>query len=188
MLPEKLLAGILMYRLRGLGSTPSPAVSAALSSASASYGVPLSLLTSVAKAESSFNPAAVSPAGAQGLMQIMPATGASLGVSNPFDPTQSANAGAQYLAQLYQQYGDWNTALIAYNEGPGNLASKGVFPASQNYADGILADSGISPSTVVDTGSVSDSSAPVDSSSAGLSTTALVALGLAAVGILWSMS
>jgi soluble lytic murein transglycosylase-like protein len=177
-----------MYRFRGLGSTPSPAVSAALSSASSSYGVPLSLLTSVAKAESSFNPAAVSPAGAQGLMQIMPATGASLGMSNPFDPTQSANAGAQYLAQLYQQYGDWGTALIAYNEGPGNLAKSGVFPASQSYADGILADSGIPPSTVVDTGSVSDSQAPSDGSVAGLSTLALVALGLAAVGVVWAVT
>ena len=172
-----------MYRLRGLGSAPSPAVSAALSSASSSYGVPLSLLTSVAKAESSFNPAAVSPAGAQGLMQIMPATGSSLGVTNPFDPPQSADAGARYLSQLYAQYGDWGTALIAYNEGPGNLASKGVFPASQSYADGILADSGISASMPVDTGAVSDPSAPVDTSVAGLSTLAMVALGIAAVGV-----
>jgi soluble lytic murein transglycosylase-like protein len=177
-----------MYRLRGLGSTPSPAVSAALSSASASYGVPLSLLISVAKAESSFNPGAVSPAGAQGLMQIMPATGASLGVSNPFDPTQSANAGAQYLSQLYQQYGDWGTALIAYNEGPGNLAKSGVFPASQSYADGILADSGISASTSLDTGSQGDSQGLVDTSGTGLSTLAMVALGLAAVGVVWAVA
>ena len=177
-----------MYRLRGLGSTPSPAVSAALSSASSSYGVPLSLLTSVAKAESSFNPAAVSPAGAQGLMQIMPATGASLGVSNPFDPTQSANAGAQYLSQLYAQYGDWNTALIAYNEGPGNLAKSGVFPSSQSYADGIMADSGISASTSLDTGSQGDSQGSVDTSGAGLSTLAMVALGLAAVGVVWAVT
>jgi soluble lytic murein transglycosylase-like protein len=172
-----------MYRFRGLGSSPSPAVSAALSSASSSYGVPLSLLTSVAKAESSFNPAAVSPAGAQGLMQIMPATGSSLGVTNPFDPTQSADAGARYLSQLYAQYGDWNTALIAYNEGPGNLAKSGVFPASQSYADGIMADSGISASMPLDTGSVDASGNPVDTSVAGLSTLAMVALGIAAVGV-----
>jgi len=107
--------------------------------------VPLSLLESVALKESSYNPSAVSPAGAQGLMQLMPATAASVGVSNPFDPNQSALGGAQYLEQLYAKYGDWNTALIAYNEGPGNLASQGVFPSSQSYADSILAGAGLSP-------------------------------------------
>lgn len=176
-----------MYGFRGFGMAPAPSVTSALSSAASTYGVPLSLLTSVAKAESSFNPAAVSPAGAQGLLQLMPATAASLGVTNPFDPTQNANAGAQYLSQLYTQYGDWNTALIAYNEGPGNLANKGVFPSSQSYADGILADSGILASTPVDTGSVDASGLPIDTSVAGLSTGALVGLGIAAVVLAWAV-
>ncbi len=133
------------YRLnRGLGAAPPPpaSIQTVLQNASSMYGVPLSLLQSVAYAESSYNPTAKSSAGAQGLMQIMPANNASLGISNPFDPQQSANAGAQYLAQLYAQYGDWNTALIAYNEGPGNLASKGPFASSQSYASGILANAG----------------------------------------------
>jgi len=179
-----------VYRLAGLGSTPSTSVQAALSAASSKYGVPVSLLNAVAQAESGYNPNAVSPAGAQGLLQLMPATGASLGVTNPFDPTQNANAGAQYLSQLYSQYGDWNTALIAYNEGPGNLASKGIFPSSQSYADSILANAGLdstdSTGFPVDTSAVIDSFASSDGSGAGLSTGALVALGLAALGITWA--
>ena len=179
-----------MYLLPGLGSpAPPAAIQSALASASSSYGVPLSLLTSVAAAESSYNPAAVSPKGAQGLMQIMPANDASLGITNPFDPQQSANAGAKYLAQLYGQYGDWRTALIAYNEGPGNLASQGPFSSSQSYADSILADAGISPDSSADSSSASDSSGLVDTSGAQLSATAWAGLGIAAVGLLvWMAS
>jgi soluble lytic murein transglycosylase-like protein len=166
-------------------------VQSALSTAAARYGVPVSLLNSVAQAESAYNPNAVSPAGAQGLLQLMPATGASLGVTNPFDPTQNANAGAQYLSQLYAQYGDWGTALIAYNEGPGNLASKGIFPSSQSYADSILANADLSASpmagsTPLDTASVFDFSGSSDGSGSSLSTGVLVALGIAALGIAWA--
>ncbi len=177
---------------RGFGSSPSPTVQQALQGASSAYGVPLPLLTAVARAESGFNPAVTSSAGAQGLMQIMPANDASLGLSDPFDPVQSANAGAKYLSQLHNQYGgDWNTALIAYNEGPGNLAQKGVFPASQSYADSILADAGIADSTS-DGGLAPDPGMPADSgggiiASDGLSSTAW--LGLAAAGaalVLWA--
>lgn len=136
----------MMLPYRGLGATPSPAVQTALQNASSTYGVPLPLLTSVARSESAYNPTAVSKAGAQGLMQLMPATAASLGVTNPFDPQQSANGGAQYLAQLYSQYGDWNTALIAYNEGPGALATHGAYPSSQQYAQTILTNAGMDSS------------------------------------------
>ena len=181
-----------MYLLRGLGSTPSASVQSALSAAAARYGVPVSLLNSVAQAESAYNPNAVSPAGAQGLLQLMPATGVSLGVTNPFDPVQNANAGAQYLSQLYAQYGDWGTALIAYNEGPGNLASRGIFPSSQSYADSILANADLSGADsgliAVDASSVSDSLDTADGSVAGLSTGLLVALGLAAVVGLWAIA
>jgi Transglycosylase SLT domain len=133
-----------MLIFRGLGALPSPpsSIQTALQNASNTYGVPISLLQSVAYAESAYNPSVTSSAGAQGLLQIMPANDASLGVTNPFDPQQSANAGAKYLAQLYTQYGNWNTALIAYNEGPGNLSSKGPFASSQSYASGILSNAG----------------------------------------------
>lgn len=132
-----------MYRW-GFGSfAPPPApIASVLQNASASSGVPVPILQALAYQESSYNPAAVSPKGAQGLLQLMPATGRSLGVSNPFDPQQNADAGAKYLAGLYQQYGDWGQALIAYNEGPGNLAKSGVFRSSQSYADTILANAG----------------------------------------------
>lgn len=106
-----------------------------------SYGVPPSLAVALMNRESSGNPAAVSSAGAIGLFQLMPATAASLGV-DPNDPTQNIQGGLSYLKSLYDQYGDWGTALVAYNEGPGNLASKGVFPSSQSYADQILAAAG----------------------------------------------
>jgi len=134
--------------MRGLGlATPPQPVATALQNASNQTGVPLSLLQSVAYSESSYNPSAVSPAGAQGLMQLMPATAKSLGVTNPLDPNQSALGGAQYLQSLYAQYGDWNTALIAYNEGPGALASKGAYQSSQNYASTILDNAGFSTDT-----------------------------------------
>lgn len=149
----------------GLGAlaTPPANVAAALQAASTQYGIPVSLLTAVAQQESGpgFNASAVSSKGAQGVMQLMPATGASLGVTNPFDVTQNVNAGASYLSSLYKQYGDWNTALIAYNEGPGNLAKSGPFASSQSYADSILANAGMDDSSLPQNVSVST---PADAS------------------------
>jgi hypothetical protein len=103
-------------------------------------------------------------------MQLMPATGASLGVTNPFDPVQSANAGAQYLESLYKQFGNWNDALIAYNEGPGTLSSGVVLPSSQSYADQILAASGYSASAVPTDSSVAPADGTGDGSGIDLST------------------
>lgn len=134
---------------RGLGAfAPAPGnIQSVLQNASASSGVPYSILQALAYQESSYRPDAVSPAGAQGLLQLMPATGASLGVSDPFNPQQNATAGANYLMSLYRQYGNWSDALIAYNEGPGALAAKGAYPASQQYAAQILANAGVPDSS-----------------------------------------
>ena len=81
------------------------------------------LLDAVQHVESNGNPNAVSPAGAQGPYQFMPSTAASLGVNDPFDPTQARAGAAQYLAQLYQQFGgDAQKAIAAYNAGPGRVS------------------------------------------------------------------
>lgn len=102
---------------------PKPEVLAALRAAAVKTGVPLSLLWGVAYIESRFNPRAVSPAGAQGLMQLMPATQQQYGVADPFDPVQSARGGAQMLARLAKGLSwDVTAMLAAYNWGPTRYA------------------------------------------------------------------
>jgi len=86
--------------------------------ASAQSGIPVGILHGVASAESSFNPGAISPAGALGVMQLMPGTAKELGI-NPYDPQQNIMGGARYLRQMYDKYGDWPLAFAAYNAGPG---------------------------------------------------------------------
>ncbi len=101
------------------------------------YGVPLTLLKAVAKAESNFNAGAVSSAGAQGVMQLMPSTAESLGVENPFDARSNIMGGAKYIAEKLNQYdGDIELALAAYNAGSGNVAKYGGVPPfseTRNY-------------------------------------------------------
>ena len=97
--------------------------------ASETYNVPVALLKAMAKQESNFDPNATSSSGAQGVMQLMPATAASLGVTNAYDPEQNIMGGAKYISQLLDKYdGDTTLALAAYNAGMGNVAKYGGVP------------------------------------------------------------
>lgn len=110
--------------------------------AAATYNVPLSLLKAVAKAESGYRADAVSPCGAQGIMQLMPQTSASLGVTNPFDPEENIMAGAKCLAQKLKAYdGDIKLTLASYNAGSGNVKKYGGIPPfkeTKNYIEKVL--------------------------------------------------
>lgn len=97
--------------------------------AARTYNVPAALLISMGMVESGFNPNAVSPAGAIGVMQLMPATAASLGVANPYDPRENIMGAAKYMAQsleMFQSYPNGlELAIAAYNAGPGGVINAG---------------------------------------------------------------
>jgi hypothetical protein len=110
------------------------------SRAASRHGVDASLLAAVAQQESGFNSSAVSPAGAQGLMQFMPATAAGLGV-NALDPTSAIDGAARYLGSLKKQFGSTELALAAYNAGPGTVTRYGGIPPyseTQNYVRSVM--------------------------------------------------
>ncbi len=109
--------------------------------AGAAHGVDPALLQAVAQVESGLNPQAVSPAGAQGLMQLMPATAAGLGVTNSFDPAQAVDGAARLLRSHLDRFGSVELALAAYNAGPGAVNRyDGIppFTETQNYVRRVL--------------------------------------------------
>ena len=100
-----------------------------INAAAQKHGIDPALLKGLIRAESNFNPKAGSPAGAQGLTQLMPGTARGLGVSNPYDPAQAIEGGAKYLAQQLKSFGgDVRKALAAYNAGPGAVQRYGGVP------------------------------------------------------------
>ncbi len=98
------------------------------------YGIPVSLFLAQIQLESSWNVYAVSSVGAQGLGQLMPGTAAGLGCDDPFNPEQNLEASAKYMRGLYEQFGDWNYALAAYNGGPNSITPGEPLPGwAQEY-------------------------------------------------------
>lgn len=105
-------------------------------------GIPPGLVDAVIQAESSYNPKAVSPKGARGLMQLMPETAGSLGVTDPFSPEENINAGVGLLKNLLEKYdGDYKKALAAYNAGEGAVdRNDGVppFDETREYVNRVI--------------------------------------------------
>ena len=109
--------------------------------AARNYNVPPALVKAVVMAESGMNADALSKAGAQGLMQLMPATARGLKVADPWDPQQNIDGGTRYLRQNLDRFGETRLALAAYNAGPGNVRKYGGIPPfkeTQVYVERVL--------------------------------------------------
>lgn len=105
------------------------------------FSIDPALLKAIARVESSFNPKAVSPKGALGLMQLMPETARLVGVSDPLHPLENLKGGALYLKKLLEEFKDLTLALAAYNAGPEKVRLyRGIppYPETQNYVKRVL--------------------------------------------------
>ena len=118
--PATAMARPVMPTRPAIPHQPSPTeLNQVVNASGEAYHLDPDLLNSVIHAESGFNSRAVSPKGAQGLMQLMPSTAGNLGVSNPFDAQQNVGGGSKYLRELLERYNfDLVKALAAYNAGP----------------------------------------------------------------------
>ncbi|MBG0776476.1 MAG: lytic transglycosylase domain-containing protein [Desulfovibrionaceae bacterium] len=108
---------------------------------SGQYGLDHHLVQAVIEVESGYDSGAVSPAGAEGLMQIMPDTQREVGVNNSFDPAENIRGGVRYLRKMYDRFGRWDLALAAYNAGPQQVERyRGVppFQETRYYVSEVL--------------------------------------------------
>ncbi|MDB4433332.1 lytic transglycosylase domain-containing protein [bacterium] len=99
------------------------------------HRLPPALVKAVIAAESNFEPTATSRRGAQGLMQLMPETARSLGVEDPFEPSENVRGGSRYLRRLMDRYGDLQRTLAAYNAGPSVVDRHGGMPPYRETRD-----------------------------------------------------
>ena len=130
-------------KLEASGLSCSAQLDAIFDEAASKYGVDAKFLKAIAKCESDFSTECTSHSGAMGIMQLMPQTAASLGVTNAYDPYQNIMGGARYISEKLAQYnGDKSLALAAYNAGSGNVAKYGGIPPfkeTQNYVAKVMA-------------------------------------------------
>jgi soluble lytic murein transglycosylase-like protein len=116
----------------------SPSLQELVERTSRAHQVDPLLVDSVIRAESNYNPNAVSPKGAEGLMQLMPTTAREMGVTNSFDPAENIEAGVKLLKHLQDIYKDDRLALAAYNAGPGavdRFKQVPPYPETQKYVE-----------------------------------------------------
>lgn len=142
---------------------PDASLVAAARDAAIRNGIDPDIFVRQINQESGFNPNAVSPAGAQGIAQFMPGTARGLGLTNPFDPIASLNAGAKHMAAMLRNLGSYPLALAGYNAGAGAVQKYGGIPPykeTQNYVKAILGS--LAPSKVA---SAPAGSAPIPTSS-----------------------
>ncbi len=124
------------------GAPDRRAIDAVVSANAAAYSIDPALVRSIVEAESGFDPRAISPAGARGLMQLMPETARSLGVVDAYDPSENVRGGTRYLRGLLDRFGDVRLAVAAYNAGPSAVERFGgvpPFPETQRYVRRVLA-------------------------------------------------
>lgn len=113
--------------------TANPEVANLVRQSAAKYGIDSKLALAVAQTESNLNPSAVSPAGAVGVMQLMPETASGLGVTNIYNPEENIDGGVRYLKQMLTEFGgDVTKAVAAYNAGPGAVKKyQGIPPYAE---------------------------------------------------------